>query len=289
MKKSMLADLRPFVRYAQTITINDSLCFRNVAAYDFRLFYVQDGIGNIIVDGIQYRASRSSLLIWRPGLEYSLINEPQCELRLISLSFDLDFLNSEKKTPIPPGRIAEFRREKLILPSAFSETNPLYKVIYIPFAQDFELGLVDIVTDYRNKLKYYEHKQSGALLSLLIEIINKREQGNTTRGTDDRIEKILSLIRENYQRPLSNDSVAKALGYHKNHVNRLMVLFTGTSLHRYLQNYRLERAIELLESTELSVSEIASRVGFDDFSHFSKYFKSKVGYSPSKLRGFGKK
>ncbi len=50
---------------------------------------------------------------------------------------------------------------------------------------------------------------------------------------------------------------------------------------------RLEHANELLQSGALRVSEVASRVGFDDLSHFSRRFRDAFGKSPSQVRGAG--
>jgi AraC-like DNA-binding protein len=63
-----------------------------------------------------------------------------------------------------------------------------------------------------------------------------------------------------------------------------MVLNTGSSLHQYLLNYRISMAIELIESTYGSITDIAYQVGFKDISHFSKYFKKKTGRAPSEFR-----
>ena len=280
----ILDSVRPFVRYAQIITINDLVFFKNIAAYDFRIFYVRSGYGIITVNGEEYSVSHGSLLAFRPGVSYSLLSECDRELELIGLSFDLDFLNSERKTPIPPSKLENFEEARMLLPEGFSKDFPFYELICRHRAFEFESELLRIVSEYKNKLRYYEHKLSGRLLSIIADLFDKGERGAVSYKDSERIEKILSVIKENYSTPLSNEIIAEKLGYHKNHVNRLMVLYTGTSLHRYLQNYRLERAIELLETTSLPVSEIAYLVGFDDFSHFSKYFKKRVGYSPSEIR-----
>ena len=53
---------------------------------------------------------------------------------------------------------------------------------------------------------------------------------------------------------------------------------------RYLRQLRMERAKELLESSFLSVKEIAFQVGLNDESHFVRDFKSTYGYSPALYR-----
>ena len=53
---------------------------------------------------------------------------------------------------------------------------------------------------------------------------------------------------------------------------------------RYLRQLRMQRAKDLLESSFLSVKEIAFRVGLNDESHFVRDFKSTYGYSPALYR-----
>lgn len=53
---------------------------------------------------------------------------------------------------------------------------------------------------------------------------------------------------------------------------------------RYLRQLRMERAKQLLESSFLSVKEIAFQVGLNDESHFVRDFKSTYGYSPALYR-----
>ena len=53
---------------------------------------------------------------------------------------------------------------------------------------------------------------------------------------------------------------------------------------RYLRQLRMERAKNLLESSFLSVKEIAYQVGLNDESHFVRDFKSTYGYSPALYR-----
>jgi AraC-like DNA-binding protein len=52
----------------------------------------------------------------------------------------------------------------------------------------------------------------------------------------------------------------------------------------FIKEKKLEKALELIQSTELSVSEICYEVGFQDTSHFTKTFKQKYNQSPSEYR-----
>ena len=59
-----------------------------------------------------------------------------------------------------------------------------------------------------------------------------------------------------------------------------MVAHTGLSLYRYVLKYRINRAIDLLQTTDMPAFEIAERVGFKDYNHFLKYFKNNRLHHP---------
>ena len=58
----------------------------------------------------------------------------------------------------------------------------------------------------------------------------------------------------------------------------------GLSPQVYLLNYRIDRACELLRTTDKSVSEVAYSVGFQDYSNFSRQFKARCLKSPTAYR-----
>lgn len=57
----------------------------------------------------------------------------------------------------------------------------------------------------------------------------------------------------------------------------------GVSIHKFLQNERLEISKKLLKSDDISVKEAAMMVGYNNFAHFSKIFKEKFGILPNEL------
>ncbi|MFC2175824.1 helix-turn-helix domain-containing protein [Bacteroidota bacterium] len=61
----------------------------------------------------------------------------------------------------------------------------------------------------------------------------------------------------------------------------------GVSLQQYLIGERLENAKRLMINTDLSLTEISDKTGFNSLFYFSKVFKSKMGYPPSKIRRNG--
>ena len=101
---------------------------------------------------------------------------------------------------------------------------------------------------------------------------------------DHRVKEVIELVQMNSKAKLRADHVARELGIS---VSRLQHLFkdeTGTTLIRYLQDVRIERACKLLEETHLSVKQIVSEVGAGDTSHFIRDFRKAQGLSPQRYR-----
>jgi transcriptional regulator GlxA family with amidase domain len=101
---------------------------------------------------------------------------------------------------------------------------------------------------------------------------------------DKRVEKIIEMMRDNVGGELSLNEFAQSVNLS---VWRLCHIFksdVGMPPIRYLRLLRMERAKDLLESSFLSVKEIAYQVGLNDESHFVRDFKSTYGYSPAHYR-----
>ena len=101
---------------------------------------------------------------------------------------------------------------------------------------------------------------------------------------DKRVEKIIQMMQEDVRGELSLSEFAQSVNLS---VWRLCHIFksdVGMPPIRYLRLLRMERAKDLLESSFLSVKEIAYQVGLNDESHFVRDFKSTYGFSPALYR-----
>ncbi|MEN0051513.1 MAG: ATP-binding protein, partial [Bacteroidota bacterium] len=79
-------------------------------------------------------------------------------------------------------------------------------------------------------------------------------------------------------------ALCEALHLSRMHLHRKLKALTGQSTTQYMLALRLERAKDLLKTTDLSISEITYRVGFKSQSHFSQAFAREIGQSPSVWR-----
>lgn len=98
------------------------------------------------------------------------------------------------------------------------------------------------------------------------------------------VEQARDYVDAHLDERLQNDQVARALFLNADHLSRAFKKESGLTLSEYISIRRIDRAKLLLLTTQLPVSEVALRVGFQSFSYFSKIFKKRVGVEPSKFR-----
>jgi AraC family transcriptional regulator len=101
---------------------------------------------------------------------------------------------------------------------------------------------------------------------------------------DRRIRRSVELMHTQLDQDLPLKELAAASYLSPFHFARLFKKLTGTSPHNYLAGIRATRAQLLLAETDLSVSEIAARVGYLSGSHFTKAFRTATGATPREFR-----
>ena len=106
----------------------------------------------------------------------------------------------------------------------------------------------------------------------------------TEPNMDQRVHKILRLMKEDLSRKLTAGEIARAVNLSPAHLRYLFKAETGMSVMQYWKALRMEEAKRLLESTFLSGKEIMSRIGITDESHFVRDFKQSFGLTPAQYR-----
>lgn len=94
-------------------------------------------------------------------------------------------------------------------------------------------------------------------------------------------------IDAHYNGDCSLNTISEAFHYSAAHFNRLFSAEFGSTYTRWLGNYRLDKARDLLVSTSMSVREIAQAVGIGDAGYFIRQFSHRFGLSPEKYRRHG--
>ena len=94
----------------------------------------------------------------------------------------------------------------------------------------------------------------------------------------------MRYIRENYSRDISLDEVSREVNISPYYFSKLFKDSTDQNFIEYLTNLRMEKARELLLTTESSMKEICVAVGYADPNYFSRIFKKNTGVTPTEYK-----
>ena len=97
-------------------------------------------------------------------------------------------------------------------------------------------------------------------------------------------ESVRIYLQENYDKAVDFSALANSLAVSAPYLSRIFREQTGTSPSKYLTGLRMAQAKKLLLDTNLTVREIAVRVGYPDPFHFSRIFRNTAGMSPAQFR-----
>ncbi len=110
------------------------------------------------------------------------------------------------------------------------------------------------------------------------------QSGASPRKTSPPTKMAGAYVQENYGEPITRTNLATSLGVCENYLTDLFHREMGISLWTYLNRYRVKQAKVLIDGTELKITEIATRAGFDDPAYFSWVFCRRTGRSPRAYR-----
>ena len=128
----------------------------------------------------------------------------------------------------------------------------------------------------------YPAKTADHLLYVLLaELTVLREQNEPQNALAARVHE---YIRSHSYLPLTAAEVAEALQYHPDHLSRVLKNCYGFTLQQDIANERLNRAKYLLQTTDLTVSQIAMELGYEEPNLFEKFFRYHTDTTPTSYR-----
>ncbi len=164
----------------------------------------------------------------------------------------------------------------LILRKSISEHRPLLSAI-------MRMGTLD-----RERAVGYEMQLMASLYQLWQGVYQLAEgQIGEEVSADSNVmiqKRMMDFIRTHYQEKLKVDDIAAAGGVCRTKCWQIFRKYLGQTPNDYLNSYRLEKGMQLLKSTRLSVTEIAEECGFSSASYFTELFTRQKGCPPSKFR-----
>lgn len=249
------------------------------------IIYIKKGTGLAQVDLSVFEVHGGDIILAPPGRLHGLEHIPGMHMEYENIIFDLAFLGSDPIDLCSQNYLIPLKQNRMSLPQCITSCHVHYDSIAAC------LNDADMLCD--EKPAGYELGVKADMLrlfSLIIRFMDTEAKINeSSHPLDiDRLKTVLQFIEDHYQHPISVEAAAHTCSYSPSHFMRWFRRMTGTSFIKYLNRFRLNKALEELKNTDRTILEISQRSGFDNLSNFNRLFKKQFHKTPRELRSPGK-
>jgi len=243
----------------------------------FEVLYLQKGSGYHVIDANKYEIKPPCVFFMSPGQAHKLELSNDIEGYIFIFTSDFYLLNRSNQ-----NSLIEFPFFYTI-----HQDNP-------PLLLENESDIHFLESLFRQSIAEisrpgdYFLEMLRSILDLILTTCAARYQLNDSILNKGKgqilVKRFFHLVEENHQRNLSLSDYSGMIGVTPNHLTQTVKLLTGKTSSQIIKAKQLLEIKRLLVHTNLSVSEIANQLNFDDQSYFTKFFKRETGTTPIQYR-----
>ena len=241
--------------------------------YVYRCLYFTEGKVDVETGGETITCETGDLLFLVPGEEYSFIASE--DFSLINLFFDLTDKKDERARKV---NACVFKED--FDPSLCSEMPMISDGAALRHNRVFKrIGGGHIFTELLSANRddvYFELFAKVSISQMIYNILTDEQKKKNAQA-----QKILSYINLNATEELSAALLEQKFGYHRNHINRLVKQETGRTLSECIRRSKINYAKSLIAEAKIPPAQIATELGYYDYSHFYKAFVRETGKAPT--------
>lgn len=226
----------------------------------FYIMYTIKGKGILLYNKKKYTLSERDVF-FIDGRNESEFHSDQCEWHTVWLCLDGVLANKSM----------EIFHENLGVVVEMQIQNQIEQLIH---------SLIEL---FSKKDEFFEAKASIIIQQVLLELLINSEKKETLSHV-----KVINLaiqhIKNNYSRGISIQELSEITNYNPHYFYRIFKAQTGFTLHEYLVKYRINQSIKLLIESDMMITEIAEKVGFEDYNSYLKAFTRYNNFTPLQYR-----
>lgn len=243
---------------------------------------VNDGIGEYKIDLIPYKLEKGDLILIKPFSLHSINQLNNKNMHWHTMVFNLNMLNSAVTDGCLIKYFAPILNNEHQLPILIKKNSKGYDELYDTIIKIFEC--------YKSKEIAFEIELKSLLYHFFVllykyDLIVKNKVNSLSSDVTNKMKIILNYIKENYMEDISIKDMCSICNFSEYHFMRFFKKYIGMTCIEYINNYRLEIASKLLDTTDKSIMDISFEVGFNNVSYFNKLFKNKFKFTPREFRG----
>ena len=273
------SDHFPFLVSYQCLSEYDSNSFMWHCHPEIEITYVKEGSMHYRINNRSFHLKEGDIIFCNSNALHSGEMENQEDCSYIPITFD-------------PKLIYGFFQSTICTRYVDSVIQYLAVcAVHIDYSEKwhetFRDRMLEVISLDKKKPDFYELDISirmQLLWRLLVEHLPHQPVSTTSDFTEyERIRRILSYIEQNYMNQITLDDISEHIHLCESECTRLFKRHMNTTLFSFLQEYRIERSLEYLNTKE-SISSIAEKTGFSDSNYYSKVFSKIKGCSPREYR-----
>lgn len=238
----------------------DYTTVREQGRVDYSINYVNQGEGTYILNGQSYPIPEGSLILHFPNVRQHYSFKKESNSQILWAHFSGTACN----ILTPP--------------------DPMTPVI-IPIRDraQFEAIFEKMIAAHHNRLAVGE-QLCDSYMPVLLALMTQPPAPLSAGVRNQQLEQVISLMHIHCNKPIDIEAYAKLCHLSVDRFIRTFTAAVGVPPYRYQLKIRIQRAVEMLESTSATVSECAEAVGFSDCAYFCRIFKKFTGHRPSFYR-----
>lgn len=241
----------------------------------YEILYIVEGEAEFIINNKKYIAKKNSLIFISPLEKHtSLITKTPYKRYYIW--FDNDYFYTLTKYPVLFSILKYHKNDFThVLDFSNKENMPIENI------------LSSMLNEFNFKQPLWNVKIDFFIIDMLIHVYRNYPQhflNSNNTNTAKTILEIQQYIEHNYFLDVNLENISKEFFISKYYLSKMFKEITGFNFKEYVIIYRLQKAKELLETTDKTISSISLDIGFNNVNQFIKLFRIKENCTPLQYR-----
>lgn len=242
---------------------------------EVEIIYVRKGPLMVEIDGQKFIGDDGAVYIVSPGVLH-MMAAPETPVDYFTFLFPMEFISFQTKDELEDEIFFPLRNHTREFRPEVTNRNLLEKLIPI----------LDELSEENGKFGTRRQIQVRIRLLQVVDLLVEYDQleAKTGRASGGLEKEILIYIQDNYHEHISLAELSEHFHLSEKYMSRFFSERFHMTLTQYVNYVRLKYARHLLESTDLSVTEIAMKSGYPNVSYFIRKFSAAVGEPPLRYR-----
>jgi len=253
------------------------------------LLYLEQGEHVLRVDDRDVALAAGDAVVVAPGAVLTPPTGPADAAKITETTGWLVFFPADAIDPAAAASLVSWRTHPLLSPFVGNHRGGVQRLPIPPCRRTAWLGhLTGLDAELRGRHDGYADAARAHLTLLLVDLGRLHWDAPAGRGVEPLLAAVFDVVDARFHEPISLRDVADAVGLTTGHLTTVVGRRTGRTVQQWITERRMREARRLLADTDVTVGEIAHRVGYREAGYFVRRFRAEHGVPPAGWRRAGR-